>query len=75
MSDNIAPRWKAILDSLRDAKAERQTEYRYGTYDTLQDQLDAKIVVNKAEKAYNDALDACLGGQDPIAWKLSYNGR
>lgn len=74
MNENIAPQWKAILDGLRDAKAERHAEYRYGTYDTLGDQIDAKRLVDKAEKAYEAALDACLDGQDPLMWKLSYVG-
>ena len=72
--NNIATQWKAILDVFRRAKNERHAEYCYGPFETLYEQLDAKALADKAARSYEDALDACLDGQDPILWKLSYDG-
>ena len=66
--------WKHILDSLRDTKEAVVESYRWGKYTSRQEQQAEYDRMAHAVKAYDDALTACIAGQDPIIWKLSYSG-
>jgi hypothetical protein len=49
-------------------------KYQGNAHRSSQEELDCRHRLKRAEKAYHDALDACLDGQDPLLWKLSYSG-
>lgn len=65
--------WRQILNRLRDTYRQRRNEYQATGYETLKTQLAAESRMKDTEKAYEAALNACLDGQDPLMWKLSYN--
>ena len=66
--------WRLILDSLLCQKQAAEKDYYTRGFASLQEQLDFKDRLRRATDIYEAALDACLEGQDPVIWKLSYSG-
>lgn len=65
--------WKNILDDLRSKRVLADLNYMTAVRGT-QYQLEMAEALTRAQRAYDSALDACLAGEDPVIWKLSYSG-
>lgn len=66
--------WKKILDDLCKNIKDAENDYNIAYYSTPSTKSNETLRVLRAHYKYNAALDACLEGQDPIVWKLSYSG-